>query len=156
MRAHSSIRPSARAAPLRMMPNAVRHAFGDFEDMGGEDHGATGGDALRKQRLSLCRAMAASSRSAARQGSAERIMDHAPASATFCRMPREKPSPAPMGLRFKIEPEEKFLHAPPRNGRLDLPEPADEGEIFDRRQLVIDHRLVGQPGDDAFCARGIV
>lgn len=32
--------------------------------------------------------------------------------------------------------------------RIATPQAGDEGEIFQRRQLVIDHRLVGHPGDE--------
>ena len=38
---------------------------------------------------------------------------------------------------------------------LDAPQPGNELEIFERRQLVVDHRLVGEPADDLFGRNGI-
>ena len=72
----------------------------------------------------------------------------APASATFCRMPLEKPSQR--SCACGSSPSQSISSRGARFGRarLDAPEPGDEFEIFERRQLVVDHRLVGQPGGD--------
>ena len=69
----------------------------------------------------------------------------APASATFCRMPLEKPSQRSCACGGEPEPVEQFVRARLGERRLDAPKPGDEFEIFLRRELVVDHRLVGDP-----------
>ncbi len=53
-----------------------------------------------------------------------------------------------MRVRFEAEPADQFARARFRRLCLDAPEPGDEFEIFERRELVVDHRLVRQPGGD--------
>ena len=52
-------------------------------------------------------------------------------------------------VRRKPEPVDQLVGARLGERRLDAPEAGDEFEIFERRQLVVDHRLVGHPGHDA-------
>ena len=72
----------------------------------------------------------------------------APASATFCRMPLEKPSQRSWACGREAEPADQLVGARFGERRLDAPEAGDEFEIFERRQLVVDHRLVRHPGHD--------
>ena len=73
----------------------------------------------------------------------------APASATFWRMPLEKPSQRSCACGREPEPVHQF--ARPRLGefRIEAPQAGDEFEIFVGRELVVDHRLVRDPRDDA-------
>ena len=52
-----------------------------------------------------------------------------------------------MGVRLEAEPADQL--ARPRLGDIgrDTPQPGDEFEELEGRQLVVDHRLVGDPGD---------
>ena len=61
-------------------------------------------------------------------------------------------------MRRKAERDQKLMRASLRDFRLDAPEAGDEFEIFQRRQFVVDHRLVGHPrhhllGGDRFAQR---
>ena len=51
-------------------------------------------------------------------------------------------------MRRKAEPVQKRLGARRGERRLDAPQPGDEFQIFARRELVVDHRLVGNPRHD--------
>ena len=69
----------------------------------------------------------------------------APASATFCRMPLEKPSQRwRRWSRGRGSRKARSARACARRGR-DAPEAGDEFQIFDRVELVVELRLVGQP-----------
>jgi len=48
-----------------------------------------------------------------------------------------------MGMRLETEPTDQLACARLGDARVDPPEPGDEFEIFKRRELVVDHRLVG-------------
>ena len=53
-----------------------------------------------------------------------------------------------MRVRLEAEPADQFARAHFRGLCLDAPKAGDEFEIFERRELVVDHRLVRQPGGD--------
>ena len=53
-----------------------------------------------------------------------------------------------MRVRLEAEPADQFACARFRRLCLDTPEPRDEFEILEGRELVVDHRLVRQPGGD--------
>ncbi len=72
----------------------------------------------------------------------------APASATFCRMPLEKPSQRSCAWSARPSQSEQLARARLGDGGIDAPQPGDEFEIFERRELVVDHRLVGDPRHD--------
>ena len=72
----------------------------------------------------------------------------APASATFCRMPRENPSQRSCACGARPSQPISSRARASATPAVDAPEPGDEFEIFERRQLVVDHRLVGDPGHD--------
>jgi len=52
-------------------------------------------------------------------------------------------------------PHQKPLRRGSGNRGVDAPEAGDEFEIFQRRQLVVDHRLVGDPCHDLLGGDGI-
>ena len=60
-------------------------------------------------------------------------------------------------VQMRLEPErrQKRLRRGCGNRGIDAPEAGDEFEIFQRRQLVVDHRLVGDPGHDLLGGDGI-
>jgi hypothetical protein len=53
-----------------------------------------------------------------------------------------------IGMGGEIEPIEQLLCTHLRQRRRDAPQPGDEFQIFPRRELVVDHRLVGDPRRD--------
>ena len=52
-------------------------------------------------------------------------------------------------MRPQAELGEQKLAFFARNSGFDAPQARDEFQVFERIELVIEHRLVGQPGDDA-------
>jgi hypothetical protein len=49
-------------------------------------------------------------------------------------------------MRLQTQRDQEILRGASGNRRIDAPKPGDEFEIFQRRQLVIDHGFVGHPG----------
>ena len=47
----------------------------------------------------------------------------------------------------QVEPLEQFLAPPFGRAGIHAPEPGNESEVLDRRELVVEQRLVGDPGD---------
>ena len=59
-------------------------------------------------------------------------------------------------MRLEAERQQKLAARRARTRlAIDAPEAGDELEIFQRRQLVVDHRLVGHPGHDLLGGDGI-
>ena len=59
------------------------------------------------------------------------------------------------GVAFEAEHAEQFVGALFGDARRHAPQARDEFEIFDRGQLVVEHRLVRQPGGDALGANRV-
>ena len=102
--------PSATRRPDGDHADAVGHAFGHLEDVRGHDDGAAGADALAAAAPLTWRAETASrpvsgSSRMMRRGSCT----SAPASATFWRMPLEKPSQRSCAMRLEAERVEQVL-----------------------------------------------
>ena len=73
----------------------------------------------------------------------------APASATFCFMPRENPSQRAWRCSHRPSVASRSSARGCGDGGRHRPQAGDEFEIFQRIELVVEHRLVRQPGDDA-------
>jgi len=58
-------------------------------------------------------------------------------------------------MRLEPKRDQKLARRPFRYPGIDTPEAGDEGQIFQRGQLVIDHRLVGYPCRDLLGGNGI-
>ena len=129
--------------------DAVGQALGDLEDVRGEDDGGAGPHARREQVLHLA--------GDGRIEPGQRLVEHdqrgswirAPASATFCFMPREKPSQRAWrcGVSSRMSSSSSALRS--ARAALDAPQAGDELEVLERRELVVEHGLVGQPRRDA-------
>ena len=63
-------------------------------------------------------------------------------------MPLENPFAALMGMRRQAEPIDEMSGAPLRQISIDAPQAGNKFEILKRSELVVDHRLVGDPGRD--------
>ena len=72
----------------------------------------------------------------------------APASATFWRMPLENPSQRSCRCGSRPSETSRLCAEACATLGIDAPQPGDEFEIFQRRQLVVDHRLVRHPRRD--------
>ena len=135
-------------APAGDDADAVGHALGDFENMRGHDDGAAGGDALAQHVLNQAggagveageRLVEDDQLGIVHQRAGERhLLPHAAG----------KSLAALMCVRLEAEPADQFARARFRRLRVDAPEPGDEFEILERRELVVDHRLVRQPSGD--------
>ena len=127
----------------------VGHALGHFQNMRGHDHGGAGARAFAQHVLDLAggagvepgeRLVENDQPRRVNERAGERhLLAHALGKcfATLARM------------RAEPEPAEQILRACLRQPWLDAPQPGDEFQIFLRRELVVDHRLVGYPGDHA-------
>ena len=60
-----------------------------------------------------------------------------------------------MQMRAKAERDQKLMRGCLRCLWIDAPEAADEFEIFERGQLVVDHRFVGDPCHDLLGGDGL-
>ena len=58
-------------------------------------------------------------------------------------------------MRGKAEPLHQLARPCLGQRRIDAPQSGDELEIFERRQLVVNHGLVGNPGRDLLCRHWI-
>ena len=58
-------------------------------------------------------------------------------------------------MRFQPERDQEFARGAFGNPGIDAPQAGNEFDIFQRRQLVVDHRLVGDPGHDLLGGDGI-
>jgi hypothetical protein len=66
-----------------------------------------------------------------------------------------KPLAAGIALFPKVEPLQQPVGFGGGMGGVHPPQARDEGEIFKRSKLVVEHRLVGQPGGDRLGAERI-
>ena len=55
-----------------------------------------------------------------------------------------------VGMRREVEPTNEVIGATLGFGSVNAPKTGDEFQIFERRELVVDHRLVGNPRHDRF------
>ena len=131
--------------------DAVGHAFGDFENVRGHDDGAAGAGALAQHAFDLPR------RAGVEAG--ERLVENdqraarapsAPASATFWRMPLEKLSQRSSAFAASPSQANSSCARVSASAGGEIPQPGDEFEVLPRRQLVVDHRLIGDPRGQPF------
>ncbi len=135
--------------------DAVSHAFGDFENMRGHDDGATGSNAFAQHVLDLARRAGIESGQRLVEHDQFRIVHQGAGERDLLAHTFGKPFATVMRLRLK--PSHAINSRACRLGHfgVDAPQPGNEFEIFVRRQLVVDHRLVGQPCGDALGVFGM-
>src|SRR6266852_6703943 len=133
--------------------DAVGHALGDFEDMRGHDDGAAGAHALAQHGLDLAR------RAGVEPG--QRLVEDDQPGLVHQRAGERHLLPHALGerltafmaVRAEAEPVDKVARARLGGRGVDAPQAGDEFEILEGRQLVVDHRLVGEPRHDLFRRR---
>ena len=127
--------------------DALGHALGDLEDVGGHDDGDAVLDLVEQHILDLPGGTGIETGEGfveddqprfVHQGAGQRdLLQHAFGEATA----------ALVGVRGKAKPVEQGMGVALRRGGGHFPQPGDELEVFERRQPIIDHRFVGDPGD---------
>ena len=128
--------------------DAVGHALGDFEDVRGHDHGAAGRDPLAQHVLDLPRRAGVEAGQRLVEDDQPRVVDQRAGERHLLPHALGEALAALVRVRREPEPADQVVGALLGHRRLDAPEAGDEFEIFERRELVVDHRLVGDPGHD--------
>jgi len=128
--------------------DAVGHAFGDFENVGGHDYGAAGADPLLQQSLDVTGGERIEAGERLVQDDQARVMHQRAGQRHLLAHALGKSLAALVQMRLQPERHQELLRGAFGNPGIDAPEAGDEFEIFQRRQLVVDHRLVGDPGHD--------
>ncbi len=112
------------------------------------DDGAAGGNALAQRVLDLTGGPGVEAGERLVKDDQPRIVHERARERHFLLHAAGKSFAALMRVRLKAEPADQL--ARPRFGyaAFDAPEPGYEFEIFERGELVVDHRFVRQPGSD--------
>jgi hypothetical protein len=128
--------------------DAVGHALGHFENVGGQDHRAAGVDALLQHVLDQARGGGVQARQRLVQDQQAGIVDQGPGQGHLLLHAAREALAAGAGLGGQAQLGEEILGPGLGGLGLDVPEAGDELQIFQRRQPVIDHGLVRGPGGD--------
>jgi hypothetical protein len=134
-----------RHPPVRNDADAVGHAFGYLQDVRGHDDGAAGAHAFAQHVLHLPRGAGIEPGQRLIENDDARPVHQRTGERHLLAHALGKALAALIGMAGEIEPIEQFLRAHLRQRRLDAPQPGDEFQIFLRRELVVDHRLIGNP-----------
>ena len=130
--------------------DALGHAFGHFEDVGGHDDGDTLAHLVEQHLLDLPGRAGVEAGQRLVEDDQFRIVDEGAGERDLLQHALGEAAAALMRVRGEAEPFDQLGGAGLRLPRVDLPEAGDEFEIFVGGEPVIDHRLVGNPGDDRF------
>ena len=124
----------------------VRHPFGDFKNMCRHDHGAAGADAISEQPLDVTGGQRVEAGQRFVENDQPGVVDQCACQRDFLAHALGKAFTAFVQMRFQAERHQQLMRGGLRDRGIDAPEAGDEFEIFQRRQLVINHRLVRHPG----------
>ncbi len=124
----------------------VGHAFGDFENMRGHDHGAAGAHPIGEQSLDVARGDGVKTGEWFVQDDQPRIVYQRSRKRDLLAHALGKSLAALVQMRLQTERDQEIVCGASGDRRIDAPKPGDEFEIFQRRQLVVDHGFVGDPG----------
>ena len=135
--------------------DAAGETLGDFEDVSGQDHRRAAGDPFGDEVFDLPRGSGVET--------GQRLVEHEELGVVNQRAGERRlllhaagkalATLAAVGPKAELGEQELAFFA--RNRRFDAPQARDEFQVFERIELVIEHRLVGQPGDDALGFDGI-
>ena len=131
--------------------DAVGHALGDFKNMRGHDDGAAGAHAFAQNAFDLTRGAGIEPGQRFVENDQLRFVNERAGQRNFLPHALGKSFAAFLRMRRKIEPVQKLLCARLGKRRREAPQSGDEFEIFSRRQLVVDHRLIGNPRHQPLC-----
>ena len=141
--------------PARDDADPIGHALGDVEDVRGHDHGAAGGDVLAQHGLDLPGGAGIEPGEGLVEDDDPGLVHERARQRHLLAHALGEALAALMGMGTEAEPVDQPARAGFGMRGVDAPEPADEFEIFERRQLVVDHRLVGNPGHHLLGRDGI-
>ena len=119
------------------------------------DHGAAGTDALLQQSLDVTRRQRVEAGQRFVQDDQFGIVNQRAGQRDLLAHALGESLAAFVQMRLQPERRQKLLRRGAGNRGIDAPEAGDEFEIFQRRQLVVDHRLVGNPCHDLLGGDGI-
>ena len=114
--------------------------------MRGHDHGAAGAHAVPKQSLDVTRGDGVEAGERFVQNDQPGIVYQRSRKRHLLAHALGKSLAALVQMRLQTERDQEIVRGASGNRRIDAPKPGDEFEIFQRRQLVIDHGFVGDPG----------
>ncbi len=127
--------------------DALGHALGHFQDMRGHDDGDAGPHALDQHVLRLPRGGGIEAGQRLVQDQQARLVHQRARQRHLLAHALGEALAALMRVRRETETLDQRARVRLRPRRLDAPQPGHELEIFERRQLVVNRRLVGHPGD---------
>ena len=133
----------------------VGHPFGDFENMRRHDHGAAGADARLQQSLDVTRRQRVEAGEGFIEDDQAGVVDQRAGQRHLLAHAFRKSFAAFVQMRLKPERHQEILRGGFGNRSIDAPEAGNEFEIFQWRQLVINHRLVRHPRHDLLGGDGI-
>ena len=125
--------------------DAVGHALGDFQDMRGHDHGAAVRDALAQHRFDLTRGRGIEAGERLVEDDHARVVHQRAGERHLLAHALGESLATFVDVAAEIEPVQQLERARLGDVGIDAPEPGHEGEVFERRELVVDHRLVRNP-----------
>ena len=125
--------------------DALGHALGDLEDVGGHDDGAAGADARLEHVLDLPRGAGVEAGQRLVEDDQARVVDQRAGQRHLLAHAAREALAALVGVRSEAQPVDQLGGGRGGLGPIDAPQAGDEFEILERRQLVVDHRLVGEP-----------
>ena len=146
-RSSSSV-PSAISRPAGDHADPVGHALGHFQDMRSHDHGAAVAHALAQQSLDLTRGAGVEAGQRLVEDDQPRLVHQRAGERHLLAHALGKALAALVRMRLQPERDQQICARACAICGIDAPQPGDEFEIFQRRQLVVDHRLVRHPGHD--------
>ena len=128
--------------------DAFGHAFGHFENVGGHDDGDALLDLFEQHLLDLPGGAGIEAGQRFVENDELGIVHERAGEGDLLQHALGEAAAALVRVRGEAEPADQFGGAGLRLARIDLPEAGDEFEILVWGQAVVDHRLVGDPGDD--------
>ena len=133
----------------------VGHPFGHFQNMRGHDHGAAGAHPVAEQALDVTRRHGVEAGERFVEDDQARVVHQGPGQRHLLAHALGKSLAALVQMRLEAERDQEIARGRFGDRGVDAPEPGDEGEIFQRGQLVVDHRLVRHPCRDLLGGDGI-
>ena len=113
--------------------------------MGGHNDGAAGGNALAQHVLDLAGSAGIEAGKRLIENNQSWIVHQRAGERHFLPHAAGKSFAAFVRVRRKAEPADQLARARFGHDAVNAPEPSHEFEIFERREPVVDHRLIRQP-----------
>jgi hypothetical protein len=116
--------------------------------MRGHDHGAAGAHAIPEQALDVARRYRVEAGEGLVEDDQAGVMHQRARQRHFLAHALGKSFAALIQMRFQPERDQQMARRRFGKSGIDAPQAGDEFEIFQRRQLVVDHRLIRYPRGD--------